>query len=189
MEKELEKIIYLENECFGEDKWSEMSIREQLNNPFCGLILKEYGYILYNLIDCEISENYNELNAKVEILLQNISKEKLAEISKSIQTEVSKKCGGEEKMQNFLKKEFLNLKNYECEILRVGVVTSERNKGKGAELMQELIDNNQGKRMLLEVAEHNTPAIKLYEKFGFKKIALRKNFYGNGKNACTYERI
>lgn len=30
----------------------------------------------------------------------------------------------------------------------------------------------------LEVNEHNLPAIKLYDKFGFSKIGVRKKYYG-----------
>lgn len=33
--------------------------------------------------------------------------------------------------------------------------------------------------IMLEVNEHNEPAIKLYESFGFKEIHRRKKYYGN----------
>ena len=33
------------------------------------------------------------------------------------------------------------------------------------------------KRMLLEVKVNNNPALKLYEKFGFTKMGLRKRYY------------
>jgi ribosomal-protein-alanine N-acetyltransferase len=32
---------------------------------------------------------------------------------------------------------------------------------------------------LLEVRASNESAIKLYEKFGFEKVTIRKNYYGN----------
>ena len=35
----------------------------------------------------------------------------------------------------------------------------------------------------LEVNSQNTPAINLYLKFGFKKVGLRKNYYGLDENA------
>ena len=35
----------------------------------------------------------------------------------------------------------------------------------------------------LEVNDHNTPARKLYEHFGFKTISKRKDYYGKGEDA------
>lgn len=42
-------------------------------------------------------------------------------------------------------------------------------------------------KLFLEVRESNTPAINLYEKFKFKKISIRKNYYpNNNENALVY---
>ena len=38
----------------------------------------------------------------------------------------------------------------------------------------------------LEVNSNNTPAIKLYEKFGFKVVGLRKKYYNNADDAIIY---
>ncbi len=38
-------------------------------------------------------------------------------------------------------------------------------------------------RMMLEVRVSNAPAIALYKKYGYEKIAVRKNYYGNGEDA------
>ena len=38
----------------------------------------------------------------------------------------------------------------------------------------------------LEVNSNNTPAIKLYEKFGFKVVGLRKKYYNNIDDAIIY---
>ena len=35
----------------------------------------------------------------------------------------------------------------------------------------------------LEVNENNLPAQKLYEKYKFKNLGIRKNYYKNGENA------
>ncbi|MDO5088590.1 MAG: GNAT family N-acetyltransferase, partial [Leptotrichiaceae bacterium] len=40
-----------------------------------------------------------------------------------------------------------------------------------------------GKKIFLEVNENNAKAIRLYEKNGFEKISVRKNYYGSGNNA------
>ena len=41
----------------------------------------------------------------------------------------------------------------------------------------------------LEVRESNTPAIKLYEKFDFKNLGVRKNYYKNNENAIIMTKI
>ena len=44
--------------------------------------------------------------------------------------------------------------------------------------------------IFLEVRESNIPAISLYEKFKFKKISIRKNFYSNpNENAVVMKKI
>ena len=47
-------------------------------------------------------------------------------------------------------------------------------------LLKTMIENAKSigaKRMLLEVRVNNNPALKLYEKFGFTKMGLRKRYY------------
>ena len=62
-----------------------------------------------------------------------------------------------------------------------------RNCGKGNLLLRELI-RKVDKDITLEVKEINTPAIKLYEKNGFKKKAIRKGYY-QGIDGILMERI
>lgn len=61
-----------------------------------------------------------------------------------------------------------------------------RNCGKGDILLKELINNLQ-KDITLEVKEDNYPAIKLYEKNGFERKAIRKGYY-NGIDGILMER-
>ena len=42
---------------------------------------------------------------------------------------------------------------------------------------QQLAQKKQVSRIILEVRKTNTPAIKAYEKQGFKIVGVRKNFY------------
>lgn len=72
------------------------------------------------------------------------------------------------------------------EINQIEIEESNRNCGKGTLLLKELTDTVD-KNITLEVREDNIAAIKLYEKFGFKKVAIRKNYY-NGIDGILMER-
>jgi len=61
-----------------------------------------------------------------------------------------------------------------------------RNCGKGDLLLKELV-NRIKKDITLEVKEDNYPAIKVYEKNGFLKKAIRKGYY-NGVDGILMER-
>lgn len=56
-------------------------------------------------------------------------------------------------------------------------------KGYGKILLQETL-NTLKLPCVLEVRESNTPAIKLYESFGFELLGKRKNFYSNPTEAA-----
>lgn len=61
-----------------------------------------------------------------------------------------------------------------------------RNKGLGSQMMNEVIKDckaNKVRNITLEVREHNSSAIKLYEKFDFKKVLIKEKYYTNGDNA------
>lgn len=67
----------------------------------------------------------------------------------------------------------------EADITSVAVSDKYRRKGLATELISEferlLPDDTED--IFLEVRESNTPAVKLYEKNGFEKLSVRKNFY------------
>lgn len=76
---------------------------------------------------------------------------------------------------------------FEIHINNIVVRKDMRNRNIGSLIMEELlsISKKKGKEELtLEVSEKNIPAIKLYEKFGFEKIGVRKKYYNN-----TYDAI
>ena len=61
-----------------------------------------------------------------------------------------------------------------------------RKRGLGAQMMSEVIKDckaNKVRNITLEVREHNESATRLYEKFGFKKILIKEQYYTNGDNA------
>lgn len=66
------------------------------------------------------------------------------------------------------------------DILTVGVHPDHRRKGVGSRLLEELLrifKEQGGKTLFLEVRASNASAAALYEKFGFRRIGCRKNYY------------
>jgi len=66
------------------------------------------------------------------------------------------------------------------------VVEKWRNKGYGKILLNNLLTKLkeiQIREITLEVRPSNIAALKLYNKFGFKQVAVRKNYYNNGEDA------
>lgn len=73
-----------------------------------------------------------------------------------------------------------------AEINQIEINSIHRNSGKGKVLMDYLI-NNVDKDISLEVKVDNTPALKLYEKYGFEQVAVRKGYY-QGVDGLLMER-
>ena len=71
------------------------------------------------------------------------------------------------------------------EINNIEVEKESRNKKIGSKLLKELI--NQNKDITLEVKQTNEIAIKLYKKYNFKEVAIRKGYY-NGIDGILMER-
>lgn len=72
------------------------------------------------------------------------------------------------------------------EINQIEIDLMYRNCGKGNKLLKKLTDSVE-KNITLEVKINNYPAIRLYENNGFKKVAIRKNYY-NGIDGILMER-
>ena len=64
-----------------------------------------------------------------------------------------------------------------CEIIDVYTVEKFRNMGIASKLINEIINDYEINNITLEVSVDNCTAIKLYEKLGFKSVALRKEYY------------
>lgn len=70
----------------------------------------------------------------------------------------------------------------EGELLRIGVSPRFRGQGVADLLMKRIFQTADEKKlalMMLEVRQGNTPAIRLYEKYGFVQEGIRKRYYQN----------
>lgn len=68
----------------------------------------------------------------------------------------------------------------EANINNIAVRVDKRNCKIGTQILQKLIDISKDldcSFITLEVNVQNSPAIKLYENFGFKNLGIRKNYY------------
>lgn len=65
------------------------------------------------------------------------------------------------------------------DILYIVVDPIYRRNGIGSKLMEYLLENKDYERIMLEVRCDNSSAIKLYKKYNFKIINIRKNYYMN----------
>lgn len=74
----------------------------------------------------------------------------------------------------------------EATLNNIVVKKSYRGRGIGGELLETLIElcsDLNLKSFTLEVNVENTPALKLYEKFGFENLGIRKKYYNNSTDA------
>ena len=74
----------------------------------------------------------------------------------------------------------------EATLNNIVVKKSCRGRGIGGELLEALIEicaDLNMKSFTLEVNVSNIPAIKLYEKFGFQNLGIRKKYYNNSQDA------
>jgi [ribosomal protein S18]-alanine N-acetyltransferase len=74
----------------------------------------------------------------------------------------------------------------EAEILALAVAPESRGRGCASCLMQAAVNLSESSFVsciYLEVAETNEPALRLYEKFGFERVARRENYYRSASSA------
>lgn len=79
----------------------------------------------------------------------------------------------------------------QVEILNICVDKNNQNKKIGTKLLSYIINyfyDLKTRSFILDVRNNNLRAIHLYEKFGFKQIHTRKNYYSNGDDALIYEK-
>lgn len=64
-----------------------------------------------------------------------------------------------------------------CEIIDIFTVDNYRKNGIASKLIKEIINDFDIINITLEVKIDNKNAINLYEKLGFEKVSIRKNYY------------
>lgn len=64
------------------------------------------------------------------------------------------------------------------DVMNLFVNEENRRQGIATTLMNKMIDEEDYSRIMLEVNETNNPAIRLYNKLGFKEISIRERYYG-----------
>lgn len=81
--------------------------------------------------------------------------------------------------ENNINKGFIHIQNGLdiIDLLNIIVKPEYQNQGIGSVLLKYIIDNKQDKKIMLEVRSKNINAIKLYQKYDFKIINIRKKYY------------
>lgn len=80
----------------------------------------------------------------------------------------------------------------DAEVLNIAVAPAYRKQGYGKLLMETMLEKARSLNALqcfLEVRESNTPAIRLYESYGFAQYGVRKRYYEDGENALVMKKI
>ena len=75
----------------------------------------------------------------------------------------------------------------EINIINIFIDSNQRRKGYASKLIDHIIKEYKGKKIILEVKDGNEPAINLYKKYGFVEINRRKGYY-NGVDAILMEK-
>ena len=78
-----------------------------------------------------------------------------------------------------------------ADVQTIAVRADQQGRGLGADLLEALVveaGSRGASTLLLEVRADNAPALALYEKHGFERLALRRGYYGPGRDAVVMRR-
>lgn len=75
----------------------------------------------------------------------------------------------------------------EAEIIYIAVIDEFRRQGIGGKMIEYFIENFKPENIFLEVRDSNINAQKMYEKYNFKNIGMRKGYYEGGEDALLME--
>ena len=148
---DISQVVEMEKQCFS-DPWSEKSFEDSVAREDTIFLVCEE--VPFEQADKPSQDVNNLTGTRI-----SLKKEKEAQITGYIGLYISFD---------------------ECNITNVAVSLEYRKKGYGEALVttaQKLAKDKNVEKMFLEVRVSNHPAISLYEKLGFEKIGIRKNFY------------
>ena len=80
----------------------------------------------------------------------------------------------------------------DAELANIAVAPTHRKQGVGKLLMEKMHDYAKtlgAERMLLEVRVSNESAIGLYQKYGYERYGIRKNYYADGEDAYLMQKL
>tara|TARA_A100001015_G_C14703397_1_gene599175 strand:+ start:131 stop:577 length:447 start_codon:yes stop_codon:yes gene_type:complete len=79
---------------------------------------------------------------------------------------------------------FITIIKFEIHLNRIAIDPNYQQKGFGLQLLNKILEqNSKNKSVFLELKYSNISALKLYNKVGFKKYNIRKNYYSNNNDA------
>ncbi|MCC5579274.1 ribosomal protein S18-alanine N-acetyltransferase [Microtetraspora sp. AC03309] len=79
----------------------------------------------------------------------------------------------------------------QADVQTIAVLAGHRRSGVGAALLTELLAEavrRGASEVFLEVRSDNSPAQAMYERFGFERLGVRRNYYDDGTDAITMVR-
>lgn len=82
-----------------------------------------------------------------------------------------------------------NIMYEKCEIVHIFTKEEYRRRQIAQKLILEILNDFSLENITLEVSEKNLFAIKLYEKLGFKKVAIRKNYYNDSNGILMLKEV
>lgn len=85
----------------------------------------------------------------------------------------------------------VNLVAPDSDIQTIAVAPEIQHQGLGRRLMEHAFATARSRgctQMFLEVREDNTPALAMYEHFGFERLQVRRDYYGHGMHGIVMKK-
>lgn len=155
------EISDIEQQCFA-DAWDYDSILGSLRYDYCRLV-----------VACEKDGCIDVFSISGGCMFLN---------------ELNALCLGLTDVKKVVGYAIVNLIGDESELLRIAVAPTSRHKHIGKKVMEFYLQDVQAQSYFLEVRASNQEARGLYESSGYKRIAVRKNYYKHpDEDAVIYQ--